>query len=194
MKVGLFFGSFNPVHNGHLAIAGYLHKKEFFQQIWLVVTPNNPLKDKSDLICENHRLNMVKLAIRDLPFLRASDVEFSLPKPSYTIHTLHELEKLYPQNEFSLILGDDNMENFHRWKKYEEILAQYDIYVYPRNDRTLKKNLQHPHIVYFDAPLLPVSATEVRRLLQQKKPVGEYLPALVVNYIKEEKLYWVCNE
>jgi nicotinate-nucleotide adenylyltransferase len=183
MKIGLFFGSFNPIHNGHLAIAEFLNHKSLFDQIWMVVSPNNPLKEKNDLMDKNDRLEMVKLATRNFPYLHACDVEFSLPKPSYTINTLNYLEKQYPNYEFSLILGNDNMDNFHKWKSYEEIINQYKIYVYPRSNECFEKK-KHPHIVYLDAPLLPVSATEIRDLLKQGKPVTEYLPGAVVQYFE----------
>ena len=178
MKIGLFFGSFNPVHNGHLAIAEFLEQKKLFDQIWFVVSPNNPLKEKNGLLPENERFNMVKLAIQNLPHLYACDVEFSLSKPSYTIKTLHKLENQYPNYEFSLILGSDNMENFHQWKNYEEILERFLIYVYPRSNEVFEKK-NHPHIVYLDAPLFPFSATEIRNLLKQGKSVTNYLPDAV---------------
>ena len=187
MKIGLYFGSFNPVHNGHLAIAEFLKQKKLFDQIWLVVSPNNPLKDKNELLPENARLDMVKLAIQDFPYLHVCNVEFLLPKPSYTINTLHYLENQYPNYEFALILGADNMENFHKWKNYEEILNCYMIYVYPRDNETFKRKSKHPHVIYLDAPLLPVSATEIRALLQQGKQVKEYLPNAVIQYLNKIK-------
>jgi len=193
MKIGLYFGSFNPIHNGHLAIAQFLMQQSLFEQIWMVVSPNNPLKNKNDLAPENDRLNMVKLAIQDIPYLHACDIEFSLPSPSYTIETLNELEKQYPNDEFSLILGADNIENFHKWKHYEEILKRYILYVYPRSGKTFEKNIEHPHIVYLEARLLPVSATEIRRVLRQKKAVAEYLPEAVVEYIERKELYAGCR-
>ena len=189
MKIGLFFGSFNPIHNGHLAIAQFLKKKNLFDQIWMVVSPNNPLKDKNDLIDETHRLNMVKLAIQGFPFLYACDVEFSLPSPSYTINTLNYLDKHYPNDQFSLILGTDNITNFHLWKDYKEILTRYILYVYPRNNESFEKKSEHPQIVYIEAPLFLISATEVRALLQQKKPIEKYLPDSVAQYIKDAHLY-----
>jgi nicotinate-nucleotide adenylyltransferase len=189
MKIALFFGSFNPIHNGHLAIALCLKQKQLFDQIWFVVSPNNPLKEKNELAHENHRLNMVKLAIQELPFLQICDVEFSLPMPSYTINTLHYLEKQYPDDEFSLILGADNMDHFHLWKNYEDILKRYKIYVYPRSNDNNMNNIEHPNIISVDAPLLPVSATEIRTLLQQKKPMNEYLSASVIQYIAENQIY-----
>jgi nicotinate-nucleotide adenylyltransferase len=189
MKIGLFFGSFNPIHNGHIAMAMFLKQKDLFDQIWMVVSPNNPLKDKDDLWNENDRLNMVKLAIADFPYLRVCDVEFSLPTPSYTIDTLHYLEKQYPNYVFSLILGADNIENFHKWKHYEEILDRFMIYVYPRFKGLVTNMMNHPHIVYLDAPLLPVSATEVRALLKKKELATKFLPVVVVHYIEEKQIY-----
>ena len=183
MKIGLFFGSFNPVHNGHLAIAEYLNQKKLFDQIWMVVSPNNPLKNREELLDENERLDMVKLAIKDFPYLSACDVEFSLPQPSYTINTLHKLENQYPNFEFSLILGYDNMDNFHQWKNYEEILGRFYIYVYPRYKGDFEKK-EHPHIVYLDATLLPISATEIRSRLKKGESVAEYLPDEVEKYFK----------
>ena len=188
MKVGLYFGSFNPVHYGHLAIAGFLKEQAFFDQIWFVVSPNNPLKNQQGLIPEHHRLNMVKTAIQDMPALHACDVEFALPKPSYTINTLRFLEKEYPNYEFSLILGADNIISFHKWKDYEIIMERYKIYVYPRKGDTCENLIKHPHIVYVDAPLLPISATEVRGLLKQKKSTIGYLPDSVVQYIEKNKI------
>ncbi|MCL1849895.1 MAG: nicotinate (nicotinamide) nucleotide adenylyltransferase [Bacteroidetes bacterium] len=190
MNIGLFFGSFNPIHNGHLAIAGFLKQKALFDQIWLVVSPNNPLKEKEKLADENHRLNMVKLAIQDVPFLHVCDIEFSLPAPSYTVDTLNEIERQYPDYNFSLILGADNIENFQQWKNYKEILNRYQIYVYPRHKGNDEHPIEHTNIIYInDAPLLPVSATEIRSLLQQNKTVTEYLPDLVIQYIKGKQLF-----
>jgi len=183
MKIGLFFGSFNPIHNGHLAIAKSIYNKGYFEQIWFVVSPNNPFKDKEELMNEQDRLNMVKLAIKDFLFLRASDVEFSLPIPSYTIDTLHKLEQQYPDCEFSIILGSDNMKDFYKWKNYEKILERYAIYIYPRNEKENHKYLEHPNIVFLEMPLIPVSATEIRNLLRQKESTKDFLPELVLQYL-----------
>ena len=183
MKIGLFFGSFNPVHKGHLAIAAFLKEKNLFDQIWMVVSPNSPFKKKNDLIDENARLNMVKLATQNIPYLHVCDVEFSLPKPSYTINTLYYFENQYPNYSFALILGNDNMDNLHKWKNYKVILNKFMIYVYPRNNETTEKK-EHPHIVYLNAPLLQISSTKVRALLKQGKSVTDFLPDSVVQYIK----------
>ncbi|MDR2972602.1 MAG: nicotinate-nucleotide adenylyltransferase [Bacteroidales bacterium] len=189
MKVGLYFGSFNPVHNGHIAIAHFFEKKALFDQIWLVISPNNPLKEKIVLADEKHRLNMVKLAIQNIPFLHACDIEFSLPVPSFTGTTLHCLENQYPTYQFSLILGADNMEYFHLWKNYEEILMKYKIYVYPRNGNSSSKVIEHQNIIYLNAPLFDVSATEIRKLLKQGDSAGKLLPYLVNRYIEENNVY-----
>jgi len=190
MTIALFFGSFNPIHNGHLAMARFLKQKKLFDWIWFVVSPNNPLKEKEILMNENDRLNMVKLAIQDDPFLYACDIEFLLPSPSYTIDTLHYLEKQYLNYNFSLVLGADNLENFNQWKNYEEILNKYLIYVYPRNHAHFEPPIKHPNIIYMDeAPLLSISATEIRTLLQQQKTVTEYLPVSVIQYIKDRFLF-----
>jgi nicotinate-nucleotide adenylyltransferase len=168
-------------------MAKFLKQKKLFDRIWFVVSPNNPLKNINDLMDENDRLNMVKLAIQNFPYMFASAVEFSLPKPSFTVDTLYLLENQYFDYEFSLIIGNDNMENFHKWKNYEKILQQYMIYVYPRNNETFAK-IEHPHIVYLDAPLLPVSATQIRNLLAQGKSATKYLPKVVVQYLETVKI------
>ena len=189
MSIGLFFGSFNPIHNGHIAMAHFLKEKNLFHEIWIVVSPNNPFKVNHELADANHRLKMVQLAIRDFSFLKACDVEFSLPLPSYTIDTLHYLDSQYPNSEFSLILGTDNIANFHKWKDWEEIRNKYKIYVYPRGAEHASQHVKHHNISYVDAPLLPVSATAIRTLLQQKKPVHNFLPPSVIQYIEENGVY-----
>ncbi|MES2397716.1 MAG: nicotinate (nicotinamide) nucleotide adenylyltransferase, partial [Bacteroidota bacterium] len=131
MKVGLFFGSFNPVHTGHLVLANYMLEYTDLERIWFVVSPHNPLKKKSTLLDEKQRLQMVDLAIGDNIKLKASNIEFNLPQPSYTIVTLTYLKEKYPQHEFVLIMGADNLENFHKWKNYEEILKHHQLYIYP---------------------------------------------------------------
>ena len=192
MKIGLFFGSFNPIHYGHLAMAQFLKEEDIFDQIWMVVSPNNPLKENFELADAHHRLKLVQLAVEDFPFLKSCDVEFSLPVPSYTIDTLHYLDTQNPNYEFSLILGTDNIENFHKWKNYEEIQNKYKIYVYPRstgNTKNTNQLIDHQNIIYIDAPLLPISATEIRTLLRQKKPVDNFIPHSVIQYIEKEEIY-----
>jgi len=131
MNIGLFFGSFNPVHIGHIAIAGYLAQFTELDQVWMVVSPHNPLKEKSSLLADYHRMAMLKLAIEHTPYLKASDVEFHLPQPSYTVNTLAHLEEKYPAHRFMLILGSDNLQSFMKWKNHEVILKRYKMIVYP---------------------------------------------------------------
>jgi len=191
MNIGLFFGSFNPIHNGHLAIAQFLKEMNLFDQIWFVVSPNNPFKKYHELANANDRLKMVEISIQGFPFLKACSVEFLLPTPSYTINTLHYLGTQYPNCEFSLILGSDNIENFHKWKDYEEIQNRYKIYVYPRSIETHYQQIKHHNIHYINAPLLPISATRIRTLFQQKKAVHNFLPPAVIQYIEEKRVYGV---
>ena len=138
MKTGLFFGSFNPIHIGHLAIANYMAAFTDLQQVWFVVSPQNPLKEKESLLADYHRLALVEQAISDNPQYKASSIEFKLPKPSYTINTLTHLKEKYPEREFVLIMGADNLQTLHKWKNYGQILEQYEIYVYPRKKNPME--------------------------------------------------------
>ena len=132
MKIGLYFGTFNPIHIGHLIIANHLAEHSDLDQIWMMVTPHNPHKQKSSLLDDYHRLHMVHLATEDYPKIKPSDIEFKLPQPNYTVNTLAHLQEKYPTHEFSLIMGEDNLNSLHKWKNYEVILHNHDIYVYPR--------------------------------------------------------------
>jgi len=190
MKVGLFFGSFNPVHIGHMAIANYMLEYTDLKNIWFVVSPHNPLKEKKYLLPEVHRLRLVREAIGDFNKFKASNIEFKLSQPSYTINTLTYLKEKYPQNEFVLILGSDNLRTFNKWKNYEEILRLYKIYVYPRptEDRgQLFEN--HSEIKVTDAPLMDISSSFIREAIKQKKDIRYFLPASVWNYIREMHFY-----
>ena len=153
MKVGLFFGSFNPIHVGHLVIANYMVEYTDLEEVWLVISPQNPLKNKKSLLNEYDRLKLVELAIGDNFKIKSSDIEFFLPKPSYTIDTLTYLKEKHPKNHFYLIMGTDNFQSFHKWKNYEEILNQYKLYVYPRPGYGLGEFENHKHIKLVDAPL-----------------------------------------
>ena len=155
-QIGLFFGSFNPIHIGHLIIANHLVEHSALDELWLVVTPQNPFKEKQSLLNNHLRLEMVHLAIADYPKLRASDIEFHLPQPNYTIHTLAYLEEKYPKLHFALIMGEDNLKSLHKWKNYEQILSNYPIYVYPRlSEGTVSEALtSHPNIQYVRAPIV----------------------------------------
>ena len=189
MKIGLFFGSFNPIHVGHLIISNFMATQTDLQQVWLVVSPQNPLKSKNTLARDRDRLNMVQAAIDDNPKLRASNIEFDLPKPSYTIDTLTYLGEKYPQHEFSLIMGSDNIATLHKWKNYELILRGYSIYVYRRPAYDLGDLATHEHIKVFDAPLMDISATYIRSCLTSGKSIQYLVPEAVLTYLKEAKIY-----
>lgn len=192
MKTGLFFGTFNPIHVGHLIIANYMATHTDLKEVWLVVTPQNPLKNKETLLKDNHRLALVKIAIEDNPALRASNIEFKLPKPSYTIHTLLHLQEKYPKREFVLIMGEDNLQTLHKWKNYEQILKNYQLYVYPRvsAEKTSLNLLNHPQVKLFkDIPLMLISATYIRHAIKTNKNVRYLLTPNVLKYIEEMNFY-----
>ena len=189
MKVGLFFGSFNPVHVGHMVLANYVLEYTDLERIWFVVSPHNPLKIKSTLLDEKQRLHLVNLAIGFNTKLKASNIEFKLPQPSYTINTLTYLKEKYPQNEFALIMGADNLESFHKWKNYEEILKHYQLYVYPRpnNDGGDLKN--HSNVKMVNAPIMEISSTAIRQAIKEKKDIRYFMPEEVWEYIREMHFY-----
>jgi nicotinate-nucleotide adenylyltransferase len=189
MKIGLFFGSFNPIHVGHLIIANYMATQTDLQQIWLVVSPQNPLKPKNSLARDRDRLNMVQLAIDDNKLLRASDIEFKLPKPSFTIDTLTYITEKYPQHEFVLIMGGDNLATLHKWKNYEQILRGYDIYVYKRPAYELGDLATHPRVQLFDAPLMEISATYIRKCLTEGKSIQYLVTDPVLKYLMDSRMY-----
>lgn len=188
MKIGLFFGSFNPIHIGHLIIANTLYDRTDLDEVWFVVSPQNPHKIRQSLIHEFDRLKMVELAIADHYHFRASDVEFQMPKPSYTIDTLTYLSDQYPKNEFSLFLGSDNLGQLTKWKNYQKILELYKIFVYPRpGDFQL---IEHPAIQLIEAPLLDISATFIRKSIRENLSVKYLLPQEVEEYIHSKKLFF----
>jgi nicotinate-nucleotide adenylyltransferase len=189
MKIGLFFGSFNPIHIGHMIIANHLVEYSDLDQVWLVVSPHNPLKQKSSLAKDHDRLHLVQLAIGDNPKLKASSIEFSLPVPSYTIDTLTYLHEKYPDKEFSLIMGGDNLESIEKWKNYEKLLAENDIYVYKRPGYSLGKYENHSRVKVVDAPLLDLSATFIRNSIIAGKSVQYLVPEAVFDYLQDSKLY-----
>jgi nicotinate-nucleotide adenylyltransferase len=191
IKTGLFFGSFNPIHSGHLIIAGYMAEYTDLKQIWFVVSPQNPLKEKASLLADNHRLYMVNLAVEDDPRFKASSVEFHLPRPSYTIDTLVHLEEQYPEREFVLIAGQDNLQNFHKWKNYEKILEYYHIYLYPRPASEPTALDRHPHIHMTASPLIEISSSFIRRSISEGKNMRHFLPEKVWKYIEEMHFYEV---
>ena len=188
-RTGLFFGSFNPIHIGHLIIAQYFIKFSDVQQVWFVVSPHNPLKAKETLLADHHRLNMVKIAIDEIPELRASDIEFKLPQPSYTINTLTYLKEKYPEKQFVLLMGGDNLETIHKWKNYEQILENYSIYVYDRPDADIQAFKDNANIKIFDVPLMKISSSFIRKALKDHKDVKFLLQDKVYDYIMDMMLY-----
>lgn len=189
MKIGLFFGSFNPVHVGHLIIANYMATQTDLDRVWLVVSPHNPLKPKKTLARDYDRLHLVRLGIGDNPLLEASNVEFSLPKPSYTVDTLAFLREKYPDREFALIMGGDNLATIHLWKNYETLLTNHDIYVYNRPDADLSGFAEHPRVRICRAPMLDISATYIRECLRTGKSVRYLVPDAVFEYLESSTLY-----
>ena len=189
MKIGLFFGSFNPIHIGHLVIANFMAENTDLQKVWFVVSPHNPLKEKKSLLRDNDRLHLVRLATEDNSKFKVSDIEFKLPQPSYTIHTLVHLKEKYPQHEFCLIMGSDNLESFDKWKNYEIILRDYEIYVYSRAEKLKSPLANHEHIKIFDVPVMDISSSEIRKLIGEKKSVRYLLPEIVFEEVKARKFY-----
>jgi len=191
MKIGLFFGTFNPIHVGHLIIANHLVENSDLDLIWMVVTPLNPHKKKNSLLEDIHRLAMVRIAVENYPKLEASDIEFNLPQPNYTVNTLAYIGEKYPQHHFSLIMGEDNLNNFHKWKNYEVILEENDIYVYPRItiQKGSSKFEKHPKIHKITAPIIEISATAIRTGIKEKKEISPLLPCDVWKYLDEMNFY-----
>jgi nicotinate-nucleotide adenylyltransferase len=203
MNIGLYFGTFNPIHVGHLVIANYMADFTDLDQVWLIVSPHNPLKEKSTLLTDLHRLALVKIAIDDNPKLRASDIEFSLPKPSYTATTLAYLKDNYPQHNFALIMGEDNLRTLHKWYNHDVILKNHKIYVYPRvltvqeeaevtgiNSHVGNDFADNANVVFCDdAPVMKVSASFVRNAIRDGKDVRYLLTEPVHKYIEEMNFY-----
>lgn len=189
MKIGLFFGSFNPITIGHLVIANCMATNTDLKKVWLVVSPHNPLKDKRTLLNDYDRYHLVQLAVENNPKLVANNSEFNLPQPSYTINTLLHLTEKYPQHEFVLIMGSDNLESLHKWKNYEAILNHYSVYIYKRKEKIESNLLKHPQVKIFDFPILDISSSKVREMIKGKQSVRYLLPDNVFEYIKVMKYY-----
>jgi nicotinate-nucleotide adenylyltransferase len=191
-KIGLFFGSFNPIHIGHLILANYILENSDMDELWFVVSPQNPFKDKKSLLKDHNRLDMVQLAVKNYPNMRASNVEFSLPQPSYTIDTLTYLREKHPDYSFSLIMGEDNLSGLHKWKNAELLLKNYHIIVYPRIFESEKKDpeyLGHENISLVKAPVIELSATEIRNMIKAGKNVRPMLPPEVFDYLDGSSFY-----
>ena len=188
-KIGLFFGSFNPIHVGHLIIANVMAQNTDLDKVWLVVSPQNPFKPSKGLLHEFDRYDLVKAAIADNFKLEVSDVEFHLPKPSYTIHTLAYLTEKYPNKEFKVIIGEDNLENFTKWKNHEQILDQYGLYVYPRPLVTNSDLKRHSNVTIVKAPMIDISATYIRNCIKNNKSIRYLVPESVENMIRMKNFY-----
>ena len=191
MKIGLYFGSFNPIHVGHLIIANHVAENSDLSQVWFVVTPHNPFKDKKSLLDDQQRLHLVRLATENYPKLKTSDIEFSLPQPNYTINTLAYLQEKFPQNIFAIIMGEDNLKSLHKWKNFETITQNHEIYVYPRivsevDQSSVTTNYQ---IHKINAPIVEISSTNIREGIKSKKNVRPLLSEKVWEYIEHNNLY-----
>ena len=189
MKIGLYFGSFNPVHTGHMIIANHLVNVSDIDQVWMVVSPQNPFKKRKNLADGYDRLHLAELAIGDNPNIRTCNIEFELPVPSYTIDTLTYLQERNPDFEFSLIMGSDNIEKFHKWKNFEMILDHYSIYIYQRAGNISDLYIEYDNIHYLDAPLLDISSSYIRKLIKDGKSVRYMVPHEVYKYLMESNMY-----
>ena len=190
-KIGLFFGSFNPIHIGHLILANYIVEHTDLDELWFVVSPQNPLKSKKSLLHDHDRYDMVEMAIKNYPKMRVSDIEFSMPKPSYTIDSLTYLRERYPEYTFALIMGEDNLVSLPKWKNYETLIKNHQIIVYPRVlvQDTDKEAITHENICKINAPIIELSATEIRKMIREKKNVRPMLPPEVFEYIDTKGFY-----
>ncbi len=190
-NIGLYFGTFNPIHVGHLIIANHLVENSDLDEIWFVITPHSPFKKKSSLLDNHHRYEMVEIATKNYDNINPSDIEFKLPQPNYTIHTLAYISDKYPNKKFSIIMGEDNLKAFHKWKNYDVILEDYDIYVYPRISQG-KIEIQfenHPKIHKVNAPIIGISSTMIRDGIKNKKNIRPLLDNDVFKYVDEMNFY-----
>ena len=191
MKIGLFFGTFNPIHIGHMIIANYMVEFSDLEEIWFVITPLSPFKIKKSILPNHHRLAIATIAVEPFPKLKASDIEFKMPQPNYTIHTLLHIEEKFPAHQFCLIMGEDNLKGFHKWKNYEAILQNYELYVYPRISEG-ETDIQfegHSKIKKVNAPIVEISSTFIRKAIKEQKDIRTMLPENVWNYIDEMNFY-----
>ncbi len=191
MKIGLYFGTFNPIHVGHLAIANHMAEYSDLDKIWMVITPHNPFKKKSSLLANHHRYRMVDIALEPYDKIEPSKIEFDLPQPNYTVNTLAVLEEKYPDYEFCLIMGEDNLKSLHKWKNYEVILERHDIYVYPRISEGAVENQfkDHPKIHKVAAPIMELSSTAIRKGIVAGKNIRPLLPEGVWKEVDEMRFY-----
>jgi len=189
-RIGIYSGSFNPIHSGHLNLSEYLINNQIVDEVWFVVSPCNPLKNQTNLLDEYLRLDMLMLAIQNQPKFKVSDVEFVMTIPSYTINTLHELSIQYPDNQFFLIIGSDNALVFDKWKKPQQILKEYKILVYPRHGYNFENVAEfYPQMQLLNTPFFDISSTQIREFIAQKKDVSQWLHPSVYQFIQENNLY-----
>jgi len=189
MKVGLYFGTFNPIHIGHCVIAQHMLEYTDLEEVWFVVTPHNPHKNKSNLLDDHTRLHMVQLALQDQYKLRASNLEFDLPQPSYTATSLAHAAEKFPDKEFALIMGADNLQSFKRWRNWEWIIEHYQLYVYPRLESDGGELREHPRVHLTEAPIMQLASTDIRRAIAAGKAINYSLPPAVWHFI-DENLYY----
>ncbi|CAL2062736.1 nicotinate (nicotinamide) nucleotide adenylyltransferase [Tenacibaculum sp. 190524A05c] len=190
-NIGLYFGTFNPIHIGHLIIANHMVENSDLDEIWMVVTPHNPFKKKSSLLDNHHRFEMVYKATEDYDKISPSDIEFKLPQPNYTVHTLAHISEKYPSYNFNLIMGEDNLKSLHKWKNYETILEHHNVYVYPRiSEGVVETQFEnHPKIHRVNAPIVEISSTMVRNAIKEGKNIKPLLSSSVWKYIDEMNFY-----
>lgn len=189
MVIGLYFGSFNPIHNGHLIIAQAVQELGKLDEVWFIVSPQNPLKRNKSLLHEFDRYDMVKIAVEENDRFRVNDIEFNMPRPSYTIDTLAYLKEIHSKHEFRLIIGGDNLSIFPKWKNSKSIIKEFGLIVYPRPGST-KSELNHSNIIFIDAPLLDISATYIRKCIKENRSIRYLVPERVAEYIYRKKLYF----
>ena len=188
MKIGLYFGSFNPIHNGHLIIANSILNELDLQKIWFIISPQNPFKQNNSLLNEYDRLHLARLALQDDVRMKALDIEFSLPKPSYTANTLTYLKEKYPKNNFTVIVGSDSFQNINNWKNFETIIKNYPICVYKREGFEIKKK-HNASVTILDSPLIEISATQIRNHIKNKKSIRYMVPEIVREEIETRRFY-----
>ncbi len=188
-KVGLFFGSFNPIHIGHLALANYMLSFQELDEVWMVISPHNPLKEKKSLLNQHHRLHLLNMALEGQNKIKSCTVEFNLPQPSYTVNTLAHLKEKHPDHNFYLIMGSDNLMSFHKWKNYEYILNHYKMLVYPRPGFSENPYKENTNVIFTQAPLMDISSTFIRDAIKNNRNIAFFLPASVWEYLQSTNYY-----